>query len=129
MNISTEARSAYFGGLPERRGTSRFPVREEVRYRVVHSKSAKASGSGVTLNIGSGGILFTTQETLPIGRMVEISVNWPARLGGSCPLKFVATGRVVRSEPDKAAIRIEKYEFRTRRANGLAASAGSSSMY
>lgn len=59
-----------------------------------------------------------------MGRMVEISVNWPARLGGSCPLKFVATGPVVRSEPDKAAIRIEKYEFRTRSANGLAASAG-----
>jgi len=78
------------------------------------------------LNIGSGGILFTTQESIPLGRMVEISVNWPARLGGSCPLKFVATGRVVRSEPDKTAIRIEKYEFRTRSANGLAASAGSS---
>jgi len=46
--------------------------------------------------------------------MVEISVNWPARLGGTCLLKFVATGRVVRADSDKAAIRIERYEFRTR---------------
>jgi hypothetical protein len=45
---------------------------------------------------------------------VEVSVNWPARLGGTCPLKFVAVGRVVRAEPQRAAIKIERYEFRTR---------------
>ena len=124
MYISTERRSAHFGGLPERRVTSRFPVKEDVRYRVVHSKSSKVSGTGVTLNMGSGGILFTTQEKLPVGRLVEISVNWPARLGGTCPLQFVATGRVMRAEPDQAAVRIERYEFRTRSANGVSATAG-----
>ena len=45
--------------------------------------------------------------------MVEISVNWPARLDGTCPLKLVATGRMVRADADKAAVRIERYEFRT----------------
>jgi len=53
---------------------------------------------GKTLNIGSGGILFTTEETLPMGRQVEVSVNWPARLDGACPLQFVVVGRVVRSK-------------------------------
>ena len=120
MNIETERRAAHFGGaLPDRRATTRFPLREEVRYKVVHSKSSKVSGSGVTLNIGSGGILFTTQDRLPIGHMVEISVNWPARLGGTCPLQFVATGKVVRSEPGQAAVKIERYEFKTRSASGL----------
>src|SRR5579859_4843309 len=123
MNISTQSRSAHFGGLPDRRGTSRFPVREEVRYRMVHSKSSKVRGTGVTLNIGSSGILFTTQEKLPMGRMVEISVNWPARLGGTCPLQFVATGRIVRSENDRAAVKIERYEFKTRSANGASSTA------
>jgi hypothetical protein len=69
---------------------------------------------GTTLNIGSGGILFTTEERLAPGRMVELSVNWPARLDGTCPLQFVATGRVVRSEANTAAVRIERYEFKTR---------------
>jgi hypothetical protein len=64
--------------------------------------------------MGSGGILFTTEERLPVGRTVELSVNWPARLDGVCPLKFVAVGRVVRSEENRAAVRIERYEFRTR---------------
>lgn len=98
----------------ERRETSRFPLREDVRYRVVHSKSQKVNGSGTTLNIGSGGILFTTEDKLPLGRMVEMSVNWPARLDGTCPLQFVASGRVIRSEATCAAVRIERYEFKTR---------------
>jgi hypothetical protein len=66
-------------------------------------------------------LLFTTEEKLPIGRHVEISMNWPARLGGTCPLKFVASGRVVRAEAGKAAVRIERYEFRTRSTAGEAA--------
>lgn len=107
------------GGTPDRRGTSRYPVREEVKYRIIQARDAKTAGTGTTLNIGSGGILFTTEEKLPMGRMVELAVNWPARLGGTCPLKFVATGRVVRSEENRAAVRIERYEFRTRGASGL----------
>jgi hypothetical protein len=80
-------------------------------------------GCGTTLNIGSGGILFTTEDKLPIGRVVELSVNWPARLDGICPLQFVATGRVIRSEAQRAAVRIERYEFKTRRMSGMMAAA------
>jgi PilZ domain len=120
MNISpvTSARNNV-RELLDRRATGRFPVREAVRYRLLHSKWEKVSGAGVTVNFGSGGILFTTQEKLPTGRIMELSVNWPARLGGICPLQFVATGRVVRSEDDTAAVRIERYEFKTRSASGL----------
>jgi hypothetical protein len=106
----------------ERRGTARFPLHEDVRYKVVQSKTQKITGSGTTLNFGSGGILFTTEEMLPVGRTVELSVNWPARLDGTCPLQFVATGRIVRAEANRAAVRIERYEFRTR-SNKVAATA------
>jgi hypothetical protein len=41
-------------------------------------------------------------------------MNWPALLNGGCPLKFVAVGPVVRLEEGRAAIRIDRYEFRTR---------------
>ncbi|HLH18332.1 MAG TPA: PilZ domain-containing protein [Bryobacteraceae bacterium] len=105
--------STGIGGMSERRETARFPLCEEVRYKLVQGK-AVTSGAGRTLNIGSGGVLFTTEHRLPLGRMVEIAVNWPARLDGTCPLKFVASGRVIRSEEDRAAVRIERYEFRTR---------------
>src|SRR5664280_2697612 len=109
MNLTTRVPGLESGGITDRRGTSRFPLREEVKYRLLQAKAPKASGAGRTLNIGSGGILFTTEERLPMGRTVEISVDWPARLGGTCPLKFVAIGRVIRAEADKAAIKIERY--------------------
>ncbi len=102
----------------ERRGSSRFPLREDLKYRLIHSKNQTISGTGTTLNIGSGGILFTTEEMLPVGRTVELSVNWPARLDGTCPLKFVAVGRVIRAEANRAAVRIERYQFKTRGVSG-----------
>lgn len=114
MDKSTQKGSAGFGGFIDRRETSRFPLKEDVRYTVVHSRTFKTSGIGKTLNFGSGGLLFTTEDRLPVGRTVELSVAWPALLGGKCPLQFVATGRVVRSENHRAAVKIERYEFRTR---------------
>src|SRR4051794_13376847 len=113
MNLGIENVQRNIGGFAERRGTSRFPLREEVKYKLLHGKIVIV-GSGKTMNIGSGGVLFTTEQRLPLGRIVELAVNWPARLDGTCPLKFVATGRVVRAEDDRAAVRIERYEFRTR---------------
>src|SRR5260370_4424980 len=97
----------------DRRGTNRFPLQEDLQYKVLHRAAPRTTGTGKTLNIGSSGILFTTEERLPVGRMVEISVNWPARLGGTCLLKFVATGRVVRADIDKAAVRIWRHACRT----------------
>ena len=123
METTAHDSSVNSGRTTERRETSRFPVREEVRYRVLHAKGLPASGVGKTLDIGSGGILFTTEERLPMGRLVEVAVNWPVRLGGDCPLQFVVVGKVVRSEATKAAVQITRYEFKTRGSNGLAASA------
>jgi hypothetical protein len=114
MDISTDEGSANIGGMRDRRGTSRFPVREDVKYSLMVSKTDKVSGTGKTLNFGSRGILFTTDEQLAVGSEVELAVNWPARLGGTCPLQFVASGRVVRSDACCAAVRIVRYEFRTR---------------
>ena len=108
------------GGPPvprssERRLASRFPLQQELRYRLLHARRACA-GTGETLDISSKGILFTTTERLPPGAMIEIAMHWPARLNGNCLLQFVATGRVVRSNSNSAAVRIQRYEFRTRAA-------------
>lgn len=107
----------------DRRLTSRFPVEQQIRYRLVQSKPAAKSSVGKTLNISSGGILFTTAERLLPGHVVEIAMHWPVRLNGTCPLQFVATGRVIRSDDTSAAVRIHRYEFRTRAANTMVARA------
>src|ERR1039457_5113418 len=104
MNTGTLNTDADSGGPSNRRGTGRYPVREDVRYRVVQSRTVKVSGVGSTLNIGSGGILFTTEEKLSVGQMVELSVNWPGMLGGVWALHFFAKAAVARSEALSPAV-------------------------
>lgn len=103
----------------DRRGSSRFPIERELRYKILSRKSSPEHGAGATVNMSSTGILFTTEQTLIPGRMVEIAINWPAHLNDSTPLKLVARGRIVRSDVARAAVEIQRYEFRTQGSRGL----------
>ena len=100
----------------DRRGTDRFPIESDLRYKVVEDRANPDSGAGRTLNMSSSGVLFTAEGRLPVGRRVELSVDWPAQLNEHCGLKLVASGRIVRASAQAAAIRIDKYDFRTRAA-------------
>jgi len=98
----------------ERRNSARFPMAEQVRYRLLDNHGERHDGSGTTVDMGRGGLLFTTPVPLAAGRLLEVSVNWPVALDGVCPLKFVAVGHVVRSSGTMAAVKIERYQFKTR---------------
>ena len=97
----------------ERRGSDRFPIERELRYKVLNRKNADEMGFGKTINMSSNGVLFTTDQYLLPGRRLELSISWPAQLNSTVPLKLVARGRVVRCEEGRAAIEIHQYEFRT----------------
>ena len=71
------------------------------------------------MNISSSGVYFTTQNGLSIGMPVELSVNWPLLLGGSCPMKLMVRGLVVRTSEEGTALVIDHYEFRTQGSRGL----------
>jgi hypothetical protein len=116
MRLSDAVCAGEFRGvtpIAERRGSNRFPMAATVRYRSMNDRTV-TMGSGTTLNMGSGGVLFTTEDRLPVGGKVEVAVNWPVMLDGGCRLKFVARGRVLRSDEHSAAVRIDRYEFHTR---------------
>jgi hypothetical protein len=97
----------------DRRGSDRFPIEREVRYKVLSKRSADETGSGKTVNMSSSGVLFTADHFLLPGKRVEVSISWPAQLNNKTALKLVARGRVVRCEDGKAALEIQQYEFRT----------------
>jgi hypothetical protein len=102
----------------DRRSSVRFPIEQDVRYKVFTRNTIEV-GLGKTVNMSSKGVLFTTERPLILGERMEVAVNWPAQLDHKCPLKLVTTGRVVRSESGLAAIAIERYEFRTQGIHGL----------
>jgi hypothetical protein len=105
----------------ERRGATRFPMDGELSYSVLGGKT-RTKGTGKLVNISSNGVLFATEEVLPPGARIELSVIWPVRLNERCSLKLVAKAKVVRWKEGKVAARIIGYEFRTRRSDSTDAS-------
>jgi DNA-binding NarL/FixJ family response regulator len=99
----------------ERRTNARFDCHLAVSYQTLEKPFLSGQGSSETLNISSKGVLFKADEALEPGQLIQVSVEWPARLENQIPLKLVAEGRIVRNIKGVAAMTIEKYEFRTRR--------------
>ena len=95
----------------ERRGSMRMPIERDISYKV---RGLMAwAGSGKTVNISRGGVLFTTQSHLLVGAEVELAISWPALLNNVTPIKLIVKGRLTRSDRTQAAMRIERYEFKT----------------
>jgi len=97
----------------ERRAKKRFVMEREIRYRVLEQDRIIAVGSGKTINLSSAGVAFVTENELPTGAYIEVSIAWPALLENRCPLQLVGFGRVLRSSGRIAAATLEQYEFRT----------------
>jgi PilZ domain len=97
----------------ERRVKSRFPIRREVRYKLLEEGATVASGAGETCDLSSGGVSFTPDGALKPGAFVELSISWPVLLDERCAMRLIAFGRVVWTDGHKAACTIDKYEFRT----------------
>jgi hypothetical protein len=97
----------------ERRIKRRFHIEQEVKYKMLYGQRIAETGAGKTVNISSGGVWFTTENTLTPGMPVELSMNWPVLLNDSCPMKLMIYGCVIRTNDRGAAVAIERYEFRT----------------
>ena len=98
----------------DRRSRRRYPIEHDVRYKCVSGQRVLDEGAGKVVDISSGGVRFTTERTLGVGKKVEITVAWPVLIDNKCLLKLVINGWVIRSDSKSAAVKIEHYEFRTR---------------
>jgi hypothetical protein len=97
----------------DRRTKFRFAIERDVRYKLAENGVVVAVGMGQTVNMGSGGVAFVTEEPLTPGGLVELSISWPVLLDQTCPMRFVVFGRVLRCIGLRAVCSIDKYEFRT----------------
>jgi PilZ domain len=98
----------------DRRDDRRYSIELDLRYKVIARTRVQLNGAGRTLNMSSGGILFNTDQSLPLGAFVELSIHWPVLLQNTCPLTLLVVGRVVRFENSTVAVKISRYEFMTR---------------
>jgi hypothetical protein len=116
MNALMEQQMNGFGpNHVERRSDRRYDLSLELRWKLIRRRRVLATGTGTTVDLSSGGILFQTDRPVPNGGNLEISISWPARLHNVAPMQLVVSGRVVRGGGGKTAIRMIQHEFRTSR--------------
>lgn len=98
---------------PNRRHKLRFALQREVTYKVLEDDVVVDSGTGKTINIGSGGVAFSAAQPLKPGALLQLAISWPVLVNEGCSMRLVVFGRVLRSSTDRAACTVDKYEFRT----------------
>lgn len=98
----------------ERRAKKRFPIERPVRYRHLYGAALGQIGSGMALEASSAGVWLQTDGELRVGDPVELLIDWPAQLNGVVPLQLVTAGCVLRVAGNRAAVSVERYEFRTK---------------
>src|SRR5689334_7485366 len=118
-NGNMEERQDQFGELAvetirgDRRAHRRYEVGLELRYKVLAPGGAERAGFGTAHNLSRGGVLLHSNEALPVGLQVEVSLQWPFRLQNVCPLDLVIVGQTVRVGAGATAVRTSSYSFRT----------------
>jgi hypothetical protein len=91
--------------------------RRHTRYRISAAAQIFLPGircEAVTLDISSGGVLLKSGGFLPVGRQVQLLVDWPTCLNERCALRLVIEGVILRSNADGTAIGIIRYDYRNR---------------
>jgi hypothetical protein len=92
----------------ERRQHRRYPITAQSEY-ILAGNRAQAT----TVNISSG-VFLKTDQLLPVGKRIQVFINWPVLLDQRGSLQLVLTGRVLRSDEAGAAAKNLRYDFKIR---------------
>jgi hypothetical protein len=97
----------------DRRDDRRYEIGLELRWKLIRRKKVLDTGTGRTVDLSSGGVLFDAGRVMPVGLNVELSISWPILLHSVAPLQLSISGRIVRANGMRTAIRMVQHEFRT----------------
>lgn len=97
----------------DRREDRRYNLVLDLRWKLVRRRKVLETGNGRTMDLSSSGLLFDAGRPLPVGLNVEISIAWPALLHNVAPMQLVVSGRIIRADGARVAVRMVQHEFRT----------------
>ncbi len=97
----------------ERRAKARFPLQQDVRYKVLEDNRIVGAGMGKTVDISSSGLALSIDQQVTPGAFMELSISWPVLLDNSTPMRLIVFGRVMPARAGKTVCTVDKYEFRT----------------
>src|SRR5258707_6128567 len=106
-DLSLRAPCACPDGLPaNRRLHQRYPIELDLRYKLIHGRQVLNGSVGKTHDISTKGVFFSADQALPSGLDVALSMDWPLRLGGLCPLQLKLARKVLRHGEHGNGVRI-----------------------
>jgi hypothetical protein len=97
----------------DRRQDRRYRLQLELKWKLIRRRRVLDTGTGCTVDLSSGGILFDAGRHLPEGLNVELSVTWPVLLHNVAPMQLVIYGRIKRCNGRMIAVQTNQHEFRT----------------
>jgi hypothetical protein len=95
----------------DRRFNQRYGIRIQIHFRVSQRGATSRWGSGITGDFSSQGVRFRCRKLLPVGAHIEMVIDWPAKQEGLRPIHLHATGFIVRSTGNEAAVRMNSCRF------------------
>jgi hypothetical protein len=110
--------------IKAQRHSTRYPLALPVRFRAGGPVKGR-DGEGVTRELSSHCMYVEADaaKVKPRSRM-KLIAEWPVLLEGSVPLQFIVYGQVVSCDGFGFAVRITRYEYRTRRKEVIPITAG-----
>ncbi len=97
----------------DRREDRRYRIHLDLRWKLIRRRRVLDTGTGQTIDLSSGGILFDPGRQLPVGLNVELSIAWPVLLRNEAPMQLIVSGRIVRASQNRVAVAMVQHEFRT----------------
>lgn len=92
--------------------STQYQIQTTLEYRIVRRKNVIGFGRGMTTSISRRQIIFRPEHPLPVGKKIEVYVDWPVRLDNGVAIRLYVHGESQASEEGWAAVRILRYEFR-----------------
>jgi hypothetical protein len=94
-------------------------IAADLEYRVICGHQVIQTGIGRTVNLSKSGLLFESEQILPAGTDMEVSVAWPVRFHDTVALNLCLSGQVTWSSAERHALSILRHEFCVRGRYGL----------
>jgi hypothetical protein len=88
----------------------RFEIDRPVDFRITDMRGTPTF-QGRTVNISSGGVLFRTEQSIGVGRKVDMVIHMAEGDSESLEVNLRLLGRIVRSGPGWAAAQVGKHQL------------------
>jgi hypothetical protein len=96
-----------------------YPVQLPLHYEILHyemgsSRERLQSGEGCTVSMSRTEIVFEAPERVPLGRLVKLRIDWPAKIHNRINLTLEVRGKTVQTKGQRTTVEILRHEFRYR---------------